>query len=141
MPKPGKRYYSMFVALLHPFSRGSVHVGSSDPSASPVINLNALDNEADMSIMLDAFKFVRKVAQTGAMTEILRSEMIPGEEVQSDEQLKEWIKNSVQTLFHPVGTASMLPRADGGVVDASLRVYGTENLRVVSNFFLARYWC
>ena len=124
----------MLVALLHPFSRGSVHVGSSDPFASPVINLSALDNDADMNLMLDAFKFIRKVAQTGAMAEIGRTELLPGEERQSDEQLKEWIKNSVQTLFHPIGTASMLPRADGGVVDASLRVYGTENLRVASCF-------
>src|SRR6266550_8606489 len=72
VPKPGKRYFSFFVALLHPFSRGSVHIGSADPFASPAIDMKALDNEADMSIMMDAIKFIRKVAKTGPMAEIGR---------------------------------------------------------------------
>ncbi|KAF8632485.1 hypothetical protein AX15_001854 [Amanita polypyramis BW_CC] len=131
VPKPGKRYFSFLVGLLHPFSRGSVHVGSSDPFASPVIDMCALDNEVDMTMMVEAIKFVRKVAETREMAAIGRNELLPGVEVQTDEQLREWIKCTVQTIFHPVGTASMLPLADGGVVDASLKVYGTDNLRVV----------
>lgn len=98
--------------------------------------MKALDNEADMTIMMDAMKFIRKVAKTGPMAEIGRGELLPGADVQSDEQLKAWIKDTVQTIYHPIGTASMLPRADGGVVDASLRVYGTDNLRVVSRLRL-----
>ncbi|KAK2467415.1 hypothetical protein APHAL10511_000650 [Amanita phalloides] len=130
-PKPGKHYYSFFVCLLHPFSRGSVHIGSSNPSASPVIDHRALDNEIDMDMMVDAVKFVRRVGETGPMRAIGRREMLPGAEVQTDEQIKEWIRNSVQTMYHPIGTASMLPREDGGVVDSTLKVYGTANLRVV----------
>ncbi|KAK2467406.1 hypothetical protein APHAL10511_000641 [Amanita phalloides] len=131
VPKPGKRYFSFFVGLLHPFSRGSVHVGSSDPFAPPVIDMHALDNEVDMAMMVDAVKFIRKISQKSPMSDISRSELLPGNDVQSDEQLREWIKGCVQTIFHPVGTSSMLPEVDGGVVDASLKVYGTTNLRVV----------
>ena len=47
------------------------------------------------------------------------------------EGLREYARMHCGPLFHPVGTASMVPREDGGVVDASLRVYGTRNLRVV----------
>lgn len=130
-PKPGKHYYSFFVGLMHPFSRGSVHVGSSDPLAPPVIDNRALDNEVDMNMMLDALKFLRKVADTGELGAISKSELRPGKELKSDEQLKEFFKSSVQTMYHPIGTASMLPQQDGGVVDSSLRVYGTDNLRVV----------
>lgn len=83
-------------------------------------------------MMIDAVKFVRKVGETGPLGAIGRSEVLPGSEVQSDEQIREWIKDSVQTMFHPIGTASMLPLEDGGVVDATLKVYGTANLRVVS---------
>ncbi|KAM6502869.1 alcohol oxidase [Amanita muscaria] len=131
VPKPGKHYYSFFVCLLHPFSRGSVHVGSADPLAAPVIENTALDNEVDMNMMVDAVKFIRKVAETSELGAIGRSELLPGTEVQTDDQIREWIKNSVQTMFHPIGTASMLPREDGGVVDPTLKVYGTDNLRVV----------
>ncbi|KAF8345207.1 alcohol oxidase [Amanita rubescens] len=120
VPQPGKRYYSFFVGLLHPFSRGSVHIGSPDAFASPVIDQRALDNEVDIEMMLDAIKFVRKVGETGPLGAIGRNELLPGAEVQTDDQLREWIKNS-----------SMLPLEDGGVVDATLKVYGTANLRVV----------
>lgn len=54
------------------------------------------------------------------------------EEASSDESLKEYIKQNLGCVFHPVGTASMLPREDGGVVDHELKVYGTANVRVVS---------
>ena len=55
----------------------------------------------------------------------------PGSDVQSDEALMSWIKQSIRTTFHTVGSCSMLPRDKGGVVDPQLKVYGTENVRVV----------
>lgn len=50
------------------------------------------------------------------------------------DKLKEYIKNTCRPVFHPVGTAAMLPEEDGGVVDSKLKVYGTANLRVVRLF-------
>ena len=50
------------------------------------------------------------------------------------DKLKEYIKNTCRPVFHPVGTAAMLPEEDGGVVDSKLKVYGTANLRVVCQF-------
>ena len=81
--------------------------------------------------MVDAVKYVRKVSETGELAAIGQKEFIPGAEIQTDEQIRQWVKNSVQGMFHPIGTASMLPREDGGVVDSTLKVYGTDNLRVV----------
>jgi uncharacterized membrane protein YgcG len=51
--------------------------------------------------------------------------------VQTDRQFEAFIRNEAQTEYHPSSTCSQLPRADGGVVDANLLVYGTSNLRVV----------
>lgn len=51
--------------------------------------------------------------------------------MQTDEQIEEFIREGVDTLHHHGGTASMLPRELGGVVDSSLRVYGVRGLRVV----------
>jgi len=58
-------------------------------------------------------------------------EVQPGSNVTSTEDLTEYFKKSLWTVFHPTGTCAMLPRKDGGVVDEKLRVYGTSNLRVV----------
>jgi choline dehydrogenase-like flavoprotein len=117
-----------------------VHIGSSDAFAPPVIDPRALDNEIDLGMMVDAIKFIRKVSETGDLGAIGRKEFLPGAEIQSDEQIREWVKSSVQGMFHPIGTASMLPREDGGVVDSTLKVYGTDNLRVVSLVPVKRFF-
>ncbi|KAJ7019863.1 alcohol oxidase [Mycena alexandri] len=127
----GKSYCSFFLALTHPFSSGTVHIASSDPFASPAIDHCVLDNELDIEILVHAIKFTRKLADTPDLSSVLTKEVIPGPEVQTDEEIKDFIRGSIDTVFHPIGTAAMLPREEGGVVGASLKVYGTSNLRVV----------
>jgi hypothetical protein len=56
----------------------------------------------------------------------------------SEEGLRDWIKKTVSTTWHPCGSASMLPREHGGVVDSELKVYGTVNLRVVCQVVSSR---
>ena len=75
-----------------------------------------------------------KVYQTQPMSNHAKRLVIPEQEVvaKGREGLKEYVKANCGTVFHPVGTAAMMPRELGGVVDAQLRVYGTSNLRVVS---------
>lgn len=145
MPAPGKaaedgkRYFSFFIALLHPFSRGSVHIGSSDLSTEPIIDLHMVDNAIDMELMVQAIKYARKVVRTDPLGKMLGDEVIPGSEIETDEEIKEYIRNTVQTVFHPVGTSAMLPRNEGGVVDINLKVYGTKNLRVVCFIIIADF--
>ncbi|KAG5220526.1 alcohol oxidase [Salix suchowensis] len=132
VPEPGKKYFSIFLGLLHPLSLGSVHISSTDPLAPPAIDLNVLSNDVDLDIMVDAVKYARKVVSTDALKDVVRAEVSPGASVNTDEGIKAYIKDNLATVFHPVGTAAMLSRADGGVVDETLKVYGTQNLRVVS---------
>lgn len=132
LPAPGCSYTTLFMALLHPFSRGSVHISSSNPLSNPLIDPAFLDNSIDVSLFVETFKWARKVMRTDPMSSIVRGEITPGEAAKTDAELEEYVKNTVGTVFHCVGTASMLPEVDGGVVDAKLRVYGTKNLRVVS---------
>lgn len=132
VPDPEKKYFSVFFGGMHPFSRGSVHIRSSDPFAAPVIDPRILDNDIDVQTFLEALKFVRRIVATESFDGFFRGETAPGPGVQTDDELIEYIRNTVQTTFHPVGTASMLPREKNGVVDSDLKVYGTENLRVVS---------
>ncbi|KAJ7724733.1 GMC oxidoreductase-domain-containing protein [Mycena maculata] len=111
----GKSYYSLFLALTHPFSRGTVHIASADPLLAPAIDHNVLGNELDLAVLVAGIKFGRKLAATKPL----------------GAEIREFVCETVATAFHPIGTAAMLPRADGGVVDPRLRVYGTANVRVV----------
>ncbi|KAF8140819.1 alcohol oxidase [Mycena galopus ATCC 62051] len=127
----GKSYCSVFLALTHPLSSGTVHISSADPLTAPEIDHCVLDNEVDIQILVESLKFARKFANTESLKPVLIREIMPGPAVQTDEELKEFIRTTVDTVFHPVGTAAMLPKSDGGVVDPSLRVYGTSNIRVI----------
>lgn len=60
----------------------------------------------------------------------MTNETAPGLQVQSDQDWEDWLKGQISTEFHPCGTCAMLPRNQGGVVDANLRVYGLANVRV-----------
>lgn len=73
---------------------------------------------------------LRDVVVAGVMPEFVLAD-----EAELDEEtLREYVRNSVTTMHHPVGTASMRPLEDGGVVDSDLLVYGTSNVRVVRVF-------
>lgn len=82
--------------------------------------------------MKHAIKFTRRVFASEAFKGIIKGEVVPGPDIQTDSEIEEHIKKSVETIYHPIATASMVPRSAGGVVDSQqLRVYGTKNVRVV----------
>ncbi|KAF5355513.1 hypothetical protein D9758_006414 [Tetrapyrgos nigripes] len=132
-PEPGKRYISFLLGLQHTFSRGTVHICSPDPFTLPSVNPNTLNHNIDLEIMVDSIKFCRRLLQTPPYEsqDIIVKEVIPGPNVQTDDGIKDFVRDALDTIYHPIGTASMLPREDGGVVDASLKIYGTMNLRVI----------
>lgn len=131
-PVAGKKYQSLVAGGMHPFSRGSVHIQSKDPLAAPAIDPAYFRNPLDLDIIVSALKFLRRVATTEPLAStIIGEEVAPGPEVQTDKQLAEYCRKHFTTMSHPLGSASMLPKEDGGVVDANLIVYGTKNLRVV----------
>ena len=124
---------TLVVAYTHPFSRGSVHIKSADAQVRPAVQPNYLSNRADLEILSKAVEFTLQLYQTPPISnQILRPVAPPFTKDQNeDEKMHEFVRNILSTVHHPVGTASMLPRADGGVVDHNLLVYGTSNLRVV----------
>ncbi|KAJ7692901.1 alcohol oxidase [Mycena rosella] len=130
-PEPGKSYCSFFLALTHAFARGTVHIASPDPLAAPSIDPCVLDNALDIDLLVQAIKFSRRLAATADLRTAITHEVLPGAAVESDSDLVAYVRKTVSTVFHPIGTAAMLPRSEGGVVDSALRVYGTANLRVI----------
>lgn len=128
----GKGFTTIIGALMHPLARGFVHIVSSNASEHPAYNPAFASNEYDLKGLITIAKYIREVAQTAPFSEVWGKEYEPGlDVVQTDEQWESYVKNNTQPFYHPVGTCAMLPREEGGVVDAELRVYGTSNLRVV----------
>lgn len=127
-PWPG---FSIGLSNCRPSSRGSIHIRSTDPAAPPRISANAFSTSADVDEMLDAVKFLRKMATTRAMAPLIAEEVLPGPAIRSDEALIDDFRKRSGTVYHPVSTARMGPDASSSVVDPRLRVHGLEGLRVI----------
>ena len=132
-PKDGKNYAAAFVALVAPFSRGNVTIVSNDTSVNPTVNPNWLADARDQEAAVAAFKTARSVFQTKAMQPIvIGSEVFPGLNVSTDEQIMSLIRQSALTPYHAAGSNAMgSPNDSMAVIDSSARVIGVKGLRVV----------
>lgn len=117
--------------VLHPLSRGSVQLNSTDPFDDPLVDPRYLSHPSDGQLFVESVKYNRKIIATEALQRTGATETFPGTNVTSDEAILESLKNIISTVWHPAGTCAMMPRESGGVVDPQLKVYGVENLRVV----------
>ncbi|KAJ1304689.1 hypothetical protein OPQ81_005828 [Rhizoctonia solani] len=127
-PTPGHRYQSFLAALMHPASRGTSHIISGDALSKPAIDPRYMSAPADVELLAAAVRFIARLSKAGPMGPCVINETMGA---QSTEDVKEYVKNKFEPVYHPIGTCSMLPREDGGVVDSQLKVYGTANLRIV----------
>ncbi|KAJ4368027.1 hypothetical protein N0V83_006382 [Neocucurbitaria cava] len=127
----GKSYATLLAGVQHPFARGYVHINGSDPASKPLIDPKYLSTAYDLEALIQAVKYLRKMATTEPFKSVWVSEFDPGMDTDTDAEWETYVRNNVFTFFHPLGTCAMLPKKDGGVVDPKLRVYGVENLRVV----------
>ncbi|KAF9475241.1 alcohol oxidase [Pholiota conissans] len=130
-PEPGKKYVSMMSLFNHPFSRGNIHIGSNNPLEHPVIDPHYFEEQYDLQVFVELVKFNRRLANTEPLRSLLTVEVNPGPEYSTDEKIADYLKKVFSTTFHTVGSCSMLPLEDGGVVSPQLKVYGTSNVRVV----------
>ncbi len=122
--------FTIGAILLHPQSKGTIRLRSNDPLAAPVIEPDYLAEEGDLRRLVEGAKVCRRVAQAKAFDAFRGEEVWPGSDVQSDEQIAEFIRRTAETLYHPVGTCKMGddPLA---VVDSRLKVRGVEALRII----------
>ena len=121
--------FTSSVCQLRPESRGTVTIKSPDPAMAPAMRPNYLDTQTDRQTVIDGLKLAREIAAQPSITPYIAEEFLPGQDVQSDAELLDYIRQYGSTIFHPVGTCKMGsdPQA---VVDERLRVHGIERLRV-----------
>ncbi|MGE9760294.1 GMC family oxidoreductase [Pseudomonas sp. PDM20] len=119
--------YAVHTCVLRPKSIGELRV---KPGGDIEIDYNFLANEEDGRVLVEGVKLARKILAQPEFDSIRGAEMLPGPQVQTDEQLMEHLREYAATVFHPVGTCKMGedPQA---VVDLRLRVHGLKGLRVV----------
>ncbi|MBO0756210.1 MAG: GMC family oxidoreductase N-terminal domain-containing protein, partial [Bradyrhizobiaceae bacterium] len=124
--------FSCRVVLLRPQSRGFVALASPDPLAHPRIHQNLLTTDHDWNALRLGIKIFRELARRPYLQPFVAKELGPSADVTSDGDLEQYTRASAVTAHHPAGTCKMGPQKDeAAVVDADLRVRGTEALRVV----------
>ena len=124
-----RRGITMNINVLRSESTGSIHIKSADPAEAPAIRFNFLSAQHDRDGLLAAIRKGRELMATSPLKEMTGQEIAPGAQIQSDADLLEWVRNTAETTYHPVGTCKMGQDAMA-VVDPELRVHGIEGLRV-----------
>lgn len=128
-PHPG---FTFGWKILQPHSVGDIHIGSTDPLAQAKMDPKYLSHEADVQLFLEGMRFARRIAQMPALKPLVVRETRPGPEVQDDTGMLDYMKETIQTSWHMVGTCKMGTDA-GAVVDPELKVRGIDGLRVIDS--------
>ncbi len=131
--------FSFHVSLLQSKSRGRLVLASADPAAKPKLYANFLSDEGgdDLEALVRGFKIVRRLVNAPAMDAYRGEEVLPGPAVSTDEEIRQFTRDTLGTTFHPAGTCKM-GRDRMAVVDPELKVRGVEGLRVVDASIMPR---
>jgi choline dehydrogenase len=127
--------WTMFAGLAHPRSRGRLRLQSADPLAPVAIDANMMSDPADMATAATCVELCRELGNAQAFRPFVRGEAMPGD--LKGEALELFIRDSAVTYWHQSCTAKM-GRDEMSVVDASLKVYGIESLRVADGSVMPR---
>jgi choline dehydrogenase len=122
--------YAMAVSAIQPFSRGSVRLAGLSADLPPVVDPNYLGDARDMETLLEGISIARDIGTAPALDAWRGAELGPGPQLDNREALREFVKQTVGTYFHPAGTCAM-GNSEQSVVDDQLRVRGITGLRVV----------
>ncbi len=120
-------------------SRGSVTLRSADPADKPEIRFNYMEHPDDWSDFRHCIRLTREIFGQRAFDDFRGEEIAPGANVQSDDELDDFIRAHVESAYHPCGTCRMGAVDDPmSVVDPECRVIGVEGLRVADSSIFPR---
>jgi len=124
--------FQVHVGHNKPASRGRIQIRSADPQDKPSILFNYLEQESDREGFRQCVRLTREIISQPAMDDYRGSEIQPGEDVQTDDQIDAFVRQGVESAYHPSCTCKM--GVDSmAVVDPESRVHGIDNLRVVDS--------
>jgi choline dehydrogenase len=121
--------FSLTPVHLRPDGRGTVRLGSPDPFAWPSVLFDYLRTDYDIQAALFGLRLVRQIAEQPALRPYVTSELFPGADINSDDDLLDYVRRTGVSNQHPTSSCAM-GAGPNTVVDARLRVHGIAGLRV-----------
>ncbi|SJL85026.1 choline dehydrogenase [Vibrio palustris] len=126
--------FQVHVGPNKPLSRGSVWITSNDANAKPAIKFNYLQHPQDIQDWRDCIHLTREILAQPALDDYRGTEIQPSLDVTTDEEIDKWVKDNVESAYHPSCTCKMGAADDPlAVLDEHCRVRGINNLRVVDS--------
>jgi choline dehydrogenase len=122
----------LHVTLLRPQARGTLSLRSPNPADLPLVDPNYLGDARDLRQLVDGLRIARDIADAAPLRQELSGELLPGADVKDDAAIADYVRKTVRTDWHPVGTCRM-GRSDDpmSVVSATLEVFGVQGVRVI----------
>lgn len=118
--------------FLRPRSRGSVKLRSSSPKDPALFDAGSFSDPEDLEILVRGVKKGIEILDAPSLAKLVKRRALPEPGIEKDDDaLRDFVRQTAKTVFHPVGTAKMGPDTDRmAVVDNELRVKGVQGLRV-----------
>ena len=125
-PEPG---CSIAAALMRPRSRGTIRLATADAGTAPVLDPNYYGVDHDLTTMIAGLRLAREISHAPALDPWRGEQMRPGPEAHDDASLRAYLRATLNSYKHPVGTCR-IGEDDTAVVDTNLRVHGISHIRV-----------
>jgi choline dehydrogenase len=122
--------FSLYIDQLRPTSRGYIELASDNPQQSPRMHFNYLATDHDRRELIEGVKMARDIIAQPAFDEFRGAELNPGRQVNSDQDILNFVRGVTETDFHPCGTCRM-GTDHLAVIDSEFKVQGLDGLRVV----------
>ena len=128
----GGHGYQVHIGPMYSDARGDLRITSPDPTTKPAIRFNYLSTEQDRREWVEAIRVTRRILGQAALAPFDGGEISPGPEVDTDEQILDWVARDAETALHPSCTCRMGTADDDSVVDPlTMAVHGLRGVRVV----------
>ncbi len=127
----GKHGYQVHVGPMYSDARGWVRIRSTDPAEKPAIRFNYLSTAKDRREWIETVRVTRDIMSQPAFASFNDGEISPGSDVETDDEIMDWVARDAETALHPAGTARMGTDMLAVTDPASMSVHGTKGLSVV----------
>jgi choline dehydrogenase len=134
---PARRAMTVLVGLVDVASRGRLKLASADPRHRPLTDPGYLSDVRDLNALTVGVRMARDYGTAAPLSKICGAELVPGDGVHTDHEMRDFVRRTVVTAYHPAGTCAMggdVAKSASGydsVTDTQLRVRGVAGLRVV----------